>query len=92
MPAAAAAASAADNPGADVLNGIAYTQRTGAEVSVLRLAPPPLPARLSPRRPSQASAPLSTSPWGGRLWLTGKKWDTMFEIEVTATEAVRRRR
>ena len=39
----------------------------------------------------QADAPLAATPWGGRLWLTGKYWDSLFEIEINTTEAVPKR-
>lgn len=29
---------------------------------------------------------VSTDPWGGRVWLTGKLWDTMYEAEWTGLE------
>lgn len=45
----------------DVLNGLAYTMRTGpADTDV-----------------------VSGTAWGGKLWVTGKKWNKMFEVELT---------
>lgn len=30
--------------------------------------------------------------WSGRLWLTGKYWDSLFEVEITTTKDASRRR
>ena len=29
------------------------------------------------------TAPVADKPWGGRLWVTGKLWNKMFEVELT---------
>ena len=33
--------------------------------------------------PGEDGAAVSTMPWGGRMWLTGKKWDALFEVTLT---------
>ncbi len=53
--------------GADVLNGLAYTMRL--DVADADGAPP-------------RAAPLATAPWAGRLWLTGKLWRNVYEVEL----------
>lgn len=35
---------------------------------------------LGPR--SAAHDGVATQPWGGRLWVTGKQWETLYEIEL----------
>jgi len=30
---------------------------------------------------------LATEPWGGRLWVTGKQWETLYEIELSGLRA-----
>ena len=53
---------AEQQPGADVLNGIAYSMTLG------------------PTSPDRDGA--AAEPWGGRLWITGKLWQTLYEIEL----------
>jgi glutamine cyclotransferase len=60
----------AENPGADVTNGLAYTMRLDAAA----------PAAAGARPPS--SNPTEGEPWGGRLWVTGKFWTHVYELEL----------
>lgn len=54
--------------GQDCLNGLAYTTRLDVDASL----PPP-----------QGGEPrLATAQWGGRLWVTGKHWGTLYEVEL----------
>ncbi len=57
----------AENPGADVTNGLAYTMRLDAAAAAG--AHPP-------------SNPSEQAPWGGRLWVTGKFWPHAYELEL----------
>jgi glutamine cyclotransferase len=56
-----------ENSDGDVLNGLAYTLRL--DVAQPEGAPP-------------LAAPLATEAWGGRLWVTGKWWTNIYEIEL----------
>lgn len=53
--------------GADCLNGLAYTTALDAADG------PPAAGR---------NATLAAGAWGGRLWLTGKYWPRMYEVEL----------
>jgi hypothetical protein len=55
-----------DNAGRDCLNGLAYTMRLDA----------------ASEGESEGASPLADAPWGGRLWVTGKLWNYMYEIEL----------
>jgi glutamine cyclotransferase len=54
-------------PPADCLNGLAYTTRLDVDAT--------LP-------PESGSERVARVPWGGRLWLTGKYWSHLYEIEL----------
>ena len=64
------------NPGEDVLNGLAYTMRRDNAAAA----------------PAPAAEAVAVSAWGGRLWVTGKFWNRMYEVElggfVNATDLV----
>ncbi|RYG44313.1 hypothetical protein EON67_11895, partial [archaeon] len=34
----------------------------------------------------RADGTWATQPWGGRLWITGKFWDTLYEVELTGLQ------
>jgi glutamine cyclotransferase len=61
-----------ENAGRDVLNGMAYTMRLDCASSAEQKA-----ADAAAGRSSRAE-----QPWGGRLWVTGKNWDFLYEIEL----------
>ena len=67
----------AENPGADVTNGLAYTMRLDAAAAAG--AHPP-------------SNPSEQAPWGGRLWVTGKFWPHAYEVELGGPSHRRPRR
>jgi hypothetical protein len=52
------------DPGADCLNGLAYTMRLG----------------LGGNTPGGDG--VATEAWGGRLWVTGKRWGRIYEVEL----------
>lgn len=64
------------NAGRDVLNGIAYTLRRG------------LPSSSSDGGAGGGSG--DAAPWGGSLWVTGKRWDKIFELALTDPQPVAR--
>jgi len=60
----------------DVLNGIAYTPTRGVP-----------PGGAPPAGGGGATDADPTGAWGGSLWVTGKRWDTIFELALSDVQA-----